>query len=208
MDEHYLGQEEIGSIIELFLCVLFMCFGIFAIQMHIKLLDSKTQLMDTFDKVSADVQYEQVANDVFKFTPYQAYMFGYHMDNWGPDTLNSLLYVDDSRWVSNQGWCELSPSIYEGNLVQRNNMISGANQTSLSVRGVLDDIKDDYARSLSLTEFWRGQSSSPIMIEMKWTDNYSATTEEFSDDGFTVLERRKLYKWVMHDVQVTSVTLP
>lgn len=187
MNEEYFGQDEIASIIELLLVILLMCVGLFGVQWHIRYLQSKTALDDNLDKVAAYVEYEEVADKVYKFTPYQAYMMGYYMDNWGPDKMNSITYVNCSipgHVVT------LSPSTYEGNLVIRNNMISGSNYANESVRSSIDSIRGH----LNMTSFWRGQDT---LLYMSLTDAHSAVEEVRGDDGVSVINRRKKFLWIM-----------
>lgn len=116
MDEQYVGQNEISSIFELVLVIAFMCVGVVSIQQHVRYLSARTVLTENFDKVSAQAEYEEVADKVFKFTPQQAYILGYFMESQGPNLDNSVRYVGistDAERASNtpgvSRYCDVSP---------------------------------------------------------------------------------------------------
>lgn len=80
MNSGNIGSDEFDTIFELFVSVLFMCFGIFAICMMIRVMNAKTEVILPKDKIEITAS-EHKANDPFYFTPYQAYMFGWVFDD-------------------------------------------------------------------------------------------------------------------------------
>lgn len=187
MNDEYFGFDEISSILELIIVIAFMCVGLVGVQWHVRYLQSKTILTDNYDKVAANIEYEEVADKVYVFTPYQAYMIGYYMDNWGPDNMNSITYINHSNVTHN---VTISPTTYGSNLVMRNNMISGANYDGNSVRSVLDHVRNN----LNMEGFWRGQYT---LLYLSLTDAHSSMEEIKGDDGVTVINRRKNFVWIM-----------
>ena len=217
MDETYLGRNEVVSVLELILVAIFMCVGVLSIQLHVRYIGSRTALQDDYDKVAADVEYEEVADKCFRFTPYQAYMMGYYMDNFGPNNENSIFYVDTSYNIVNhrgQGFIKLSPTTYSGNYRNRNNMISGVNMmNNKSVKGIMDTVYETYKSSGggTLGEFYRETSPvTNIGFVLMRSDNYyvedgNGHNTEVITDGNT---ERKDFKWVMVPIRQGQLLAP
>lgn len=196
MTEDYLGHDELNDIYQIIFLIMLIIVGVFFIQQHVRVMESHAAISDTKDKTYAYIEYEEVVDRVYKFTPYQVYMFGYYMDNWGPESGNMIDYVICGSSTD----LLLSPNSYHGNLVQRNNMISGANNTSPSVRSVLDTRR----AGVDMTTYWRGNSDVSIWY-LSWTDAHSGLFDIGVDDeyitpenpGHIIEHNVKRYSWLI-----------
>lgn len=185
MNEEYILEGEVDSITELILIGIFSIIGFAVIGLMILSFTSRLNKYERYDKVSASALYEEAVENTYKFTPYQAYMMGYNVDPWGPKDL-SLTWWESSQ---NAGHIELSVKNYKNDLVLRNNMVSGANKTNPSVRGVLDRI----CGNKDIGTFYRNST-----LYLNWTDVHSDEYTEYTNDGVNVVERGKReFKWVI-----------
>lgn len=79
MDEQVTYTEELETIIELIVCILFMSFCIFATSYMVKVISPRTVISYKSDKLVELSSYD--VNDPSYLTGYQAYMMAWHMDN-------------------------------------------------------------------------------------------------------------------------------
>lgn len=177
-------ESEVDSVIELIIVGIICMVGFGVLMSMILSFNARVNEFERYDKVAADVLYDTVVDNTYRFTPYQAYMMGYGIDEWSPEgtsikwynTVSNSIIIDESR--------------FNGDLRKRNNMISGNLNTSPSVRSVLDGIRGPR----DMETFYRGD----IVLRLQWIDTHTSSYDTFLDDGVTVWERGKRdYEWVI-----------
>jgi len=184
MDE-YTWENEADGVIELFIVGIICMIGLCTMMWMVLTFSSRVDSFERFDKVSAEVMYDDAVLRTYKFTPCQTYLMGYGIDEWNPDGTSIRWYKDSDNQV------KMIAATYkvETDRIHRDNTVSGAWGTTPSVRGVLDAIRDerDYA------DFYRGQ----ILI-LDWTSNVNKAYNTYLDDGITIFEANKRdYEWVV-----------
>lgn len=206
-----LGGEEIDSLVDIFAGIMFMIFCAFAIAYMVVVMSRISQHYHGVDKleIDADAQSEM---DPFYFTGYQTYMFAYMMDAYSDVPLTWLggtAYPVTSRVDGNDNFhVTISTFDKDGNIRPnfyswRNQMITGGQASGQNGRDVKSVI-----RSVANVPVWQlykglyvrdvGNGPSELRWHLELTDKYINNSENvYSDIGHTLIERRKVYQWVL-----------
>lgn len=182
-------ESEVDSVIELIIVGIVCMLGFGVLMTMILTFNARVNEFERYDKVAADVMYDTVVNSTYNFTPYQAYMMGYGIDEWSPEGTSI-------KWFNNShDFIEIDLSKFKRDLQARNNMISGALGTNPSVFSVLENMRRTSTRDMET--FYRGYDGN-IMLRLNWTDTHNSSYDTYLEDGATVWERGKRdYEWVI-----------
>lgn len=185
MDEQHAWEPEVDSVTELIIVGLTCMVGFGVLMTMILSFNARVNEFERYDKVAANMLYENACSHTYKLTPFQAYIMGYGIDEWSPEETSIKWYANPSNYIV------ISESRFNGDLRARNNMISGNLNTSPSVRGVLEAKRG----TRNMTDFYRGSTGQLIM---SWTDQHNPTYDTFLADGITIFEKEKRdFEWVI-----------
>lgn len=187
MEEQYGWEFEVDSVTELIAVGIMCMIGFGALMLMVLAFNSRVNEYERYDKVAANVMYETARDHTYRFTPFQSYIMGYGIDEWSPEGTSI-------KWFhNNRDYIVVKESLFSGDLIARNNMVSGANNTNPSVRSVLDGIRGRH----DMSEFYRG---STTMLQLIWTDEHNVEYDTYLDDDVTVWERNKRdFEWVVKE---------
>ena len=99
MNEEVNYHEELDTIIELIVAIIFMTFGVFAIAYTVAVFSAKIEVTYKPDKLSSKVSRE--ITDPMYFTGYEAYMMAWHMDNLSDEP---LMYISTTSTSHNPAY--------------------------------------------------------------------------------------------------------
>lgn len=177
-------ESEVDSVIELIIVGILCMVGFGILMTMILTFNARVNEFERYDKVAADVLYDSVVDSTYRFTPYQAYMMGYGIDEWSSEGTSIKWFKSTSNNIM------INEQKFNGDLRKRNNMISGSLNTNPSVRSVLDSIRGP----LDMEGFYRGAT----ILELKWIDTHTTAYDTFLEDGVTTWERGKRdFEWVI-----------
>lgn len=206
-----MGSEELDSLIDVLLAILFMIFCAFGTAYMVASMSRISQHYHTTDKLEIDAD-AQAEMDPFYFTGFQTYMFAYMMDPYSDQPLTWLGgpdYPVTSRIDGTDNYhvtiCALDTNgeVRPNFLAWRNQMITGGTITG----GTGRDVKS-VVRSPIYTDYYRIYQGSAtrnvngVTKKLRWhlelTDKYINNFENvYSHIGHTLVERRKIYQWVL-----------
>ena len=163
-------SEEFDHILELIVAILFMAFGITATILMIRVMDAKTQIVSRVDKV--EVSYLDIEdNNPFKFTGYEAYMFG-----WMIDTTSDTAITWTNGDLSGNIYATIDPIKQSSNFITvRNNTIR--TEVANSLASGFSDINDQIA-------VWKGDTDD--YYELVYTNEYKNIEEEGTENRWTL----------------------
>lgn len=87
MELNNINSDEFDTMIELIITIMFMAFGIYAMTLMVRNMSARVEIYDKPDKIEVNAATHDV-EDPFWFTPYQAYMFSWHMDEFSYEPLS------------------------------------------------------------------------------------------------------------------------
>lgn len=201
-----LNGDEIESIIELILTVLIMSFGILATLLMSKYLNAKIELVEHEDKIAITSELHEL-NDPFYFTGYQAYMFGWHMDEMSTVALHWLSNNSSSTMsggkspnridIPSDDWVKISvlddSGEYRSNfIVWRNRTIVGTGfAANKNVKKTIAALGDGYG----LYNLYRGipQGTRTAMYHLELTGDY----RQHDNLGPNLNTGGKSFSWVL-----------
>ena len=198
-----LNSDEFDTIIELIVAIMFMSFGMVAIVLMLRNMNERVEIYDSPDKIEISAAMREV-EDPFYFTPYQAYMFAWHMDEF---SYESLSYVG----------CEDNTNINTGHTTLPNGQIQ-SNQR-LDISGVNKN-KDIYTITLSVIDenghvrnqflTWRNRNITGIDNTQK---SVRKSINAFVDKSYDSSETKQRYfdyykgNTVMYHLELTDAFL-
>ena len=213
--------DELDTIFELIIAVVFMSFGIFATSLMVQRMAAKVEVVENRDKIEIS-RTAYVDDDPFYFTGYQAYMFAWHMDEMsyvplsyvGGNLTADYSTLPDGNIRSNIKIEQVNPKTITLGLLDENGDIrsqfitwrnqritgGGIGETEASVKSAIASVVN--RNSTNLNKLYRGMYDQPggghVMFHLELTDDYVANTENVSVFGSsTILERRKVFRWVL-----------
>ena len=163
-------SEEFDHILELIVAVMFMAFGITATIFMIRVMDAKTQIVSRVDKV--EVSYLDIEdNNPFKFTGYEAYMFG-----WMIDTTTDTAITWTNGDLSGNSYATIDPIKQSSNFITvRNNTIRTEVANTLAAGFI--NISDQIA-------VWKGDTTA--YYALLYTNDYKNIEEEGTENRWTL----------------------
>lgn len=191
-----LNTDELDTIIELVIAVIFMSFCLFATVLMIRSMDIRTQFKPRVDKV--EMTYAALQDTApFDFTGYQAYMFSWMMDG---NTDTDLLWAASSNELdsdSSQLCTAIEPSkVSNGFVTYRNRVITGDNINE-SVQSVLYRLGGNNRDAV--VNIYKGLSGDDKMFHLELTDKHVGGYDNIMEpNGFSIFEERKIYRWTLH----------
>ncbi len=206
-----MGSDEIDSLMDIIMGILFMVFCAVAIAYMVVVMQGIANHYHGKDKleVAADAQSELDPN---YFTGFQTYMFAFMMDPYSDQPLTWLGGLDypitariDGTDNEHVTICALDESgnVRPNFMAWRNQMITGGLASGHTGRDVKSVIKS--ASASPPYSIYQGTASRVINgsnRELRWhlelTDQYINNYENvYSNIGHTLVERRKVYQWVL-----------
>lgn len=220
MSDSSMGWEEADSIIELVLMVLFLVVLVTAMAYMVPKMAGYTRIYHTTDKIET-IPDAASQNDPFYLTGYQAYMMGWVMSTDANVTLTWLGTASQGGDIptrsrtdgTNDNHATISTVDENGEFqnnfyLKRNQTISGGSHfggvsVKDAIRSVVHDVTTD------ITPLYRGTyersdslgNTGKVRFHLELTDDYTDESEEVYSHGGTVLvERRKVFQWVLAPV--------
>lgn len=180
----YSWEGEVDSVIELIIVGIICMVGFCTLMWMVLSFSSRVDKFERYDKVSAEVMYDDAASRTYKFTPCQTYLMGYGIDEWNPEGTSI-------RWVGKTDkQVKMISAKYkiETDRISRDNTVSGANGVTPSVRSTLDSMMTgDYE------VFYRKKC-----LSLNWTPEHNKKYNTYLEDGLNIFEKDKRdYEWVI-----------
>lgn len=209
-----INSDEFDTIMELFITILFMSFGLFAVVLMLRNMNSRVEIYDSPDKIEVNVDNKD-AEDPYWFTPYQAYMFAWHMDEFSYESLSYVCgkyptdYVNNSGQITSEQRLDvgtkndytvtLSTIDENGELIKqfttwRNRTITGQGTTG-EVKSVKKSINSVLGTNLTkdnIYKYYKGKYNK-ILYHLELTGEFS----ELNDLGDNINTGGKRYKWIL-----------
>lgn len=206
----YTAAEESDTVVELIIVVLLAIVGFTSISVMIVNFTNRLDKYERYDKVAAGAMWEEAYANTYNFNAYQAYMMGYFIEPWGPPNME-VLYTANTDGIPagemDKHRILLSSATIGNNKTIRNNLVSGANGQSPSVRSVLDEMKV----GLDYDEFYRSKVSDPYKrIYLNWGTR--GVTPHYDEDFYGLKDWNTLdpaekenlkvikHRWALEDV--------
>ena len=199
-----LNGDEIDSLIELIITILFMSFGIFATALMVRYLSAKVELVERDDKIVMSAEAADLEDPLW-FTGYQAYMFAWHMDEmsdvpitWLGGNASSIMsggksndYVDgSSKTKVTIGTLDEHGETRPAFISWRNRTIVGSGYAAdCSVKKTIGTIGSDYG----FYKLYRGTGSPGCFYHLELTDKYTQN----ADLGSNPNTGGKTFSWVL-----------
>ena len=209
--DNMMGHEEIDSLMDVILTILFMTFCALAIGYMVVVMSGFAQHFHGTDKLEVDAN-SAAEMDPMYFTGFQAYMFAYMMDAYSDQPLTWLGGSDypvsariDGSDNNHVTICALDENgdVRPNFMAWRNQMITGGIATGHTGRDVKSVIKSVVAMppnkiyTGSATRTINGETKK-LRFHLELTDKYINNYENvFSNVGHKLVERRKVYQWVI-----------
>ena len=196
-----INSDEFDTIMELFITILLMSFGLFAVMLMLR-------------KIEVNVNNKD-AEDPYWFTPYQAYMFAWHMDEFSYESLSYVCgeyptdYVNNSGQITseqrldvgtkNKYTVTLSTIDENGELIKqfttwRNRTITGQGTTGevKSVKKSINSVLGNKPTKENIYNYYKGKYNK-ILYHLELTGEFS----ELNDLGDDINTGGKKYKWIL-----------
>ncbi len=194
-----INSDEFETMIELVLCVLFMSFGAWAMSRMVYNLSQRVDILDTPDKIEISER-THYAEDPFYFTAYQAYMFGWHMDELSYEDLywvggglggGSTHFGDSSDRYARIGVLQEDGEIMNQFYTWRNQMITGIGAgTNRSVKSAINSMGGGPAFYRGM---WYAADGATYLYHLELTDKFTILNNLGSDPN----TGGKSFKWVL-----------
>ena len=204
MFEGIMGSEELDTIVELLIAVLFM--GVCAVMvggMCIRMSAYSTHLHCS-DKTEITAEKNEV-EEPFYYTGYQAYMFAWMMDSYSKVPITWLADNDARIDSSNNDHVTIGTIDEDGSsrnqfMAWRNQVITGG--ALARNRNVKDVLRDAASGAGTIDNFYSGNTE--WRYHLVFTGDYTlSTVPVYSDVGYTLVERKKVYSWVLVPIRLT-----
>lgn len=214
MGLHNINSDEFDTIMELIIAILFMGFGLFAVMLMLRNMTARVEIYDKPDKIEVNVNNVD-AQDPYWFTPYQAYMFAWHMDEFSYESLSYVCGRHPTDYVVNPGQITskqrldvetkndytvtLSTIDENGELIRqfltwRNRTITGQGTSAetRSVKKSINSVLGSNPTKADTYKYYKGNYNN-IKYHLELTGEFS-NLNDLSDNPNT---GGKEYKWVL-----------
>lgn len=218
-----LNSDEFDTIIELIIAIMFMSFGMVAIVLMLRNMNERVEIYDSPDKIEISTAMREV-EDPFYFTPYQAYMFAWHMDEFSYESL-SYVGCEDEEAIKT-GYTKLANGQIQSNqrldgnsnndediytvtlsvidenghirnqfLTWRNRNITGLDDTQKSVRKSINAfVKESDDSSETKKRYFNYYKGNTVMYHLELTDAFLGKPNTYI---YEMEEGGKKFKWVL-----------
>ena len=207
-----INSDELDTLMDLILTILFMAFGVYAIVSMYMNLNARMGVVDTPDKIEFRVS-QKDALDPFYFTGYQAYMFAWHMDDLSYEKLSYVGWEDENNPTKlnkvddNYADDTVTLSVLDDNGQVRGQFIPWRNQhivgvglgENCSVSSVIADIfTTTMSDERNVEDMYRNIRGNNIKWHLELTDAH----KEFYDLGDNPNTGGKTFEWILRPVKL------
>lgn len=195
-----LGEDTVDSFLELIMAVFFIIFLCFATGQMIISMQKFTTHYHHSDKIEVHVNSDNIDENPFTYTGYQAYMFAWMMDPYSDVSLSwlatkNMKLDDDTNTHITISTIDDHGASHGSFMAYRNQLITGGTMSpDASVRSLIRGVHPDEVNALYASD----KAKCGHYFQLEFGDFSRYPTVDYDEKGEKIVDERKVYSWVLY----------